>query len=64
MNDKDAMQPAINDKDPKYQAEKIDQEVQEVLEKTDEYAAQIDMQQTIQKGKKSAQELQQSDEKD
>ena len=49
----------MDQKSAEEQAAKIDQEVQDLLEKTDECAAQMDMEQVMRKGKETAQELQQ-----
>lgn len=52
----------MNEKSVEAQAAQIDQEIKAVMEKTDEQAAQVDMEQVLQKGKQTAQELQQSTE--
>lgn len=49
----------MDQKSAEEQATKIDQEVQDLLEKTDECAAQVDMEEAIRQGKETAQELQQ-----
>lgn len=39
----------------------VEQKVQDILTKTDEYAEQVDMEEMLKHGKQSAQELQQPD---
>ena len=48
----------MNEKNIEQQAAKIDQEVQDLMKKTDERAAQVDMEKVMNEGKKMAQELQ------
>ncbi|MBD1860949.1 MULTISPECIES: hypothetical protein [Trichocoleus] len=49
----------MTEKNVEQQAAEINQEVQALVEKTDECAAQIDMEEMLKVGKKTAQELQQ-----
>ena len=51
----------MSEQEIEQQALEIEQEVQDLLTKTDEYAEQVDMEKVLKDGKESAQKLQQPD---
>ena len=49
----------MNEKNVEQEAAKINQEVRDLMAKTDECAAQVDIEQVVRDGKQTAQELEQ-----